>query len=159
MLRDRTRSSMTGAGRGRGRTDRASVAGKVQDGPSQRMRRVAEDIRHRLSAVLARTEFRDPDLIGVHLTVAEVRMSPDLKHATVFVSRLGNVPTDPLLPALKRVGPFLRSAIGQGMRTKFVPNLHFQPDLALDEATRINRLLHSPEVARDLPPAPEPDEA
>lgn len=145
MLRDRTRSGVS-----RGKPDRAGVTGKVQDGPTQRMRRVAEDIRHRLSAVLARTDFRDPDLIGVHLTVAEVRMSPDLKHATIFVSRLGNIPTDPLLPALKRVSPFLRSAIGQGMRTKFVPDLHFQPDQALDEATRINRLLHTPEVVRDL---------
>ncbi|MGC9269321.1 30S ribosome-binding factor RbfA [Acidiphilium sp.] len=157
MLRDRTRSGMTRGKPGRSHFDRATVTGKVQDGPTQRMRRVAEDIRHRLSAVLARTEFRDPDLIGVHLTVAEVRMSPDLKHATIFVSRLGNIPTDPLLPALKRVSPFLRSAIGQGMRTKFVPDLHFQPDHALDEASRINRLLHSPEVARDLPNEAEAD--
>ncbi|MDD2876874.1 MAG: 30S ribosome-binding factor RbfA [Acidiphilium sp.] len=151
MLRNRTRSGVAGK-------DRAGVTGKVAEGPTQRQRRVAEDIRHRLAAIFARTEFRDPDLIGVHLTVAEVRMSPDLKHATVFVSRLGNIPADPLLPALKRVGPFLRSAVGQGMRTKFVPDLHFQPDHALDEATRINRLLHTPEVTRDLPAAVKPDD-
>lgn len=77
-------------------------------------------------------------------------MSPDLKHATVFVSRLGQTDINRYLPALKRVTPFLRGAIGQGMRTKFVPDLHFQPDHALDEATRINELLHRPDVARDL---------
>lgn len=135
MLRDRNRSRVTA---------------REAEGPSQRQRRVAEDIRHRLAAIFARTEFRDPELTGAHITVAEVRMSPDLKHATVFVSHLGHADVDRLLPALKRVSPFLRGAVGQGMRTKFVPDLHFQPDHALDVATRINELLHSPEVARDL---------
>ena len=111
---------------------------------------MAEDLRHRLAELFARTEFRDPDLAGVHVTVAEVRMSPDLKHATVFVSRLGAADIERYLPALRRVGPYLRGAIGHGLRMKFVPELHFQPDHALDEATRINQLLHRPEVARDL---------
>ncbi|HEX7389282.1 MAG TPA: 30S ribosome-binding factor RbfA [Acidiphilium sp.] len=135
MLRDRSRSGLTG---------------KEAQGPSQRQRRVAEEIRHRLAELFTRTEFRDPELAGVHLTVAEVRMSPDLKHATVFVSRLGQSSVDPLLPALKRVTPFLRGAVGQGLRMKYVPDLHFQPDHALDVASRINEILHSPDVARDL---------
>lgn len=134
MLRDRSRSGVRGA----------------VEGPSQRQRRVAEDIRHRLAELLARTEFRDPDLANVHITVAEVRMSPDLKHATVFVSRLGATDIDRYLPALGRVSSFLRGAVGKGMRMKFVPELHFQPDHALDTATRINELLHRPEVVRDL---------
>ncbi len=147
MLRDRSRSGVS----------RAALGGKADQGPSQRQRRVAEDIRHRLAELFARTEFRDPDLAGVPLTVAKVRMSPDLKHATVFVSRLGHVSIDPLLPALKRVTPFLRSAVGQGMRMKFVPDLHFQPDHALDVATRINQILHSPDVKRDLEAPEKPD--
>ena len=134
MLRDRNRSGVRGGA----------------EGPSQRQRRVAEDIRHRLAELFARTEFRDPELAGVHITVAEVRMSPDLKHATVFVSRLGATDIDRYLPALKRIAPFLRGEIGHGLRMKFVPDLHFQPDHALDEATRINELLHRPEVMRDL---------
>lgn len=153
MLRNRSRTGVKGAG-----ADRARVTGKAADGPTQRQRRVAEDIRHRLAAVFTRTEFRDPDLAGVHMTVAEVRMSPDLKHATVFVSRLGNADVDRLLPALRRVSPFLRGAVGQGMRSKFVPDLHFQPDHALNVATRINEILHTPEVARDLDASRDPDE-
>ncbi|MCF3945513.1 30S ribosome-binding factor RbfA [Acidiphilium sp. AL] len=147
MLRDRSRSGVS----------RAALGGKADQGPSQRQRRVAEDIRHRLAELFARTEFRDPDLAGVRLTVAEVRMSPDLKHATVFVSHLGHADVDRLLPALKRVSPFLRGAVGQGMRTKFVPDLHFQPDHALDVATRINEILHSPDVVRDLGTSEKPD--
>lgn len=139
MLRDRSRSGLTG---------------KETQGPSQRQRRVAEEIRHRLAELFTRTEFRDPELAGVRLTVAEVRMSPDLKHATVFVSQLGQSSVDrsvdSLLPALKRVTPFLRGAVGQGLRMKYVPDLHFQPDHALDVASRINEILHSPEVTRDL---------
>ena len=134
MLRDRNRSGVRGGA----------------EGPSQRQRRVAEDLRHRLAEMFARTEFRDPDLAGVHITVSEVRMSPDLKHATAFVSRLGATDIDRYLPALKRVAPFLRGEIGHGLRMKFLPDLHFQPDHALDEATRINELLHRPEVVRDL---------
>lgn len=129
--------------------DRSGVRGGAE-GPSQRQRRVAEDIRHRLAELFARTTFRDPDLSDVHITVAEVRMSPDLKHATVFVSRLGATDIERYLPALGRVSSFLRGALGKGMRMKFVPDLHFQPDHALDEATRINQLLHRPDVVRDL---------
>lgn len=119
-------------------------------GPTQRQRRVAEEIRHRLADAFLRTEFRDPDLAGADLTVAEVRMSPDLRHATVFVSRLGDSDIDSLIPALGRAAPFLRGVIGHGLRLKFTPDLHFLPDHAIDEATRINEILHLPEVQRDL---------
>ncbi|HQT87273.1 MAG TPA: 30S ribosome-binding factor RbfA [Acidiphilium sp.] len=120
--------------------------------PSQRQRRVAEEIRHRLAEILIRTEFRDPALVGAQITVAEVRMSPDLKHATVFASVLGGGDITPMLPALKRAGPFLRGEIGRGLRLRVTPDLHFQPDAALDEATRINKLLAAPQVRRDLDP-------
>lgn len=127
------------------------------EGPSQRMLRVAEEVRHALSAVFAREEFRDPDLHGLHVTVTEVRASPDLKHMTAFVSALGKDLTKEQLAALKRVSPFLRREVAHAVRLKFAPDLHFQPDTALGYAMHIDEVLHRPEVQRDL--APEKDEA
>ena len=118
--------------------------------PSQRQLRVAEEIRHVLAGLFARTEFRDPDLAGVIITVTEVRISPDLKHATVFVTRLGRSDVDAVLPALKRAAPFLRGRIAHEVRLRVAPDLTFQPDTALDYAMHIDELLHAPEVARDL---------
>jgi ribosome-binding factor A len=118
--------------------------------PSQRQLRVAEEIRHILAEIFLRTEFHDSDLAKAHLTISEVRMSPDLKHAAVFVSLLGGRDVTPLLPVLKRVSPFLRSQIAPKIALRVTPDLKFLPDHALEEATRINNLLHAPEVARDL---------
>ena len=119
-------------------------------GPSQRQLRVAEEIRHILAEIQLRTEFHDPELSRAHLTISEVRTSPDLKHATVFLTQLGNQDVSPLLPALRRVAPFLRSQIAPKIGLRVVPDLKFLPDTALDEATKINQLLHAPEVLRDL---------
>jgi ribosome-binding factor A len=126
--------------------------GSARDGhgPSQRQLRVGEEIRHILAEILLRTEFHDPELSRAHLTISEVRTSPDLKHATVFLTRLGNQDVTPLLPALHRVAPFLRSQIAPKIGLRVVPDLKFLPDAALDEATKINQLLHAPEVLRDL---------
>jgi ribosome-binding factor A len=126
--------------------------------PSQRMLRVAEEIRHALSAVFAREEFRDPDLHGLHVTVTEVRASPDLKHVTAFVSALGKDLTKEQLAALKRVSPFLRREVAHAVRLKYAPDLHFQPDTALEYAMHINEVMHRPEVQRDLA-AKKDDEA
>jgi ribosome-binding factor A len=122
----------------------------AETGPSQRQLRVAEEIRHVLSDLFARTEFRDPDLAGEQITVTEVRIGPDLKRATAFVARLGRPDVDALLPALRRATPFLRAHVAHALRLKFAPDLSFQPDAALEYATKIERLLHSPEVERDL---------
>ena len=119
-------------------------------GPSQRQLRVAEQIRHRLAELFARGEFRDPELADAHLTVVEVRIGPDLKHATAYVSRLGRSDVDALLPALRRVTPFLRGEVAKVLRLKYAPDLTFQPDHTLDYAMKIDQLLHRPEVARDL---------
>jgi ribosome-binding factor A len=119
-------------------------------GPSQRQLRVAEEIRHVLAGLFERRDFRDPELADALLTVTEVRTSPDLKHATVYVSRLGRSDVDALLPALKRATPFLRGQVAHALRLKFAPDLSFQPDHALDQAAKIDQLLHAPEVARDL---------
>jgi ribosome-binding factor A len=119
-------------------------------GPTQRQLRVAEEIRHVLSAIFTRGEFRDPDLADVKITVTEVRISPDLKNATAFVARLGRTDVDKLLPALKRAAPYLRSQIAPELKMRAIPALSFQPDTALEYAMKIETLLHQPEVARDL---------
>ena len=123
---------------------------KRDAGPSQRQLRVAEEIRHVLAGLFERRDFRDPDLASAQITVTEVRMSPDMKHATVFVARLGRSDVDELLPVLKRAAPFLRSQVAHAVQLRYTPELSFQPDHALEYATKIDRLLHAPEVARDL---------
>jgi len=112
--------------------------------------RVAEEIRHVLSGVFTRNEFRDPDLAAAHITVTEVRISPDLKNATAFVSRLGRSDVDLLLPSLKRATPYLRGQVAKALRLRVAPDISFQPDLALDYAMKIDELMHRPEIARDL---------
>jgi ribosome-binding factor A len=128
------------------------------EGPSQRQLRVAEEIRHTLSAVFAREEFRDPDLHELRVTVTEVRASPDLKHVTAFVSALGKDLTKEQLAALRRVSPFLRREVARAVRLKYAPDLHFQPDTALEYASHINEVMHRPEVARDLVPRKDGEE-
>ena len=85
----------------------------VTAGPSQRQLRVSEEIRHVLSGVFARGEFRDTDLAAAHITVTEVRIAPDLKRATAFVSRLGRSDVEALLPNLQRVAPYLRGQLAK----------------------------------------------
>ena len=119
---------------------------------------MSEEIRHVLSQLFFRGEFRDPDLSGAKVTVTEVRISPDLKNATAFVARLGRSDIDELLPALKRAAPYFRVQLAHEMRLRVAPQVSFQPDTTLDYAMHIDSLLRVPEVARDLvPEAPEPD--
>ncbi|WP_203330448.1 30S ribosome-binding factor RbfA [Rhodovastum atsumiense] len=139
MLRNRD-----GAGLRHGGTQHSAKA------PSQRQLRVAEEIRHVLAGVFGRGEIRDPDLTDVAITVTEVRVSPDLKHATAFVVRLGRSDIAEKLPALKRAAPFLRGQLAHALRLRYAPELHFQVDTSLDNAMHIDALLHSPEVERDL---------
>ncbi len=119
-------------------------------GPSQRQLRVAEEVRHALSAVFTREEFHDPDLHDLHVTVTEVRASPDLKHMTAFVSGLGRDLTAAQFAGLRRVAPFLRTQVARAVRLKFAPELHFQPDTALNYAMHISEVLNRPEVRRDV---------
>jgi ribosome-binding factor A len=119
-------------------------------GPSQRQLRVAEEVRHVLSGIFGRGEFRDPDLATAQITVTEVRIGPDLKRATVFISRLGRSDAVALLPALLRATPYLRGQVAKALRLRIAPELAFQPDLALDYAMKIDELMHRPEIARDL---------
>jgi ribosome-binding factor A len=118
--------------------------------PTQRQLRVGEEIRHLLAGVFTRREFRDPDLASAVVTVTEVRISPDLRHATVFVTRLGRSDIGVLLPNLGRVAPYLRGVIAKALRLRVAPELSFQPDSSIEYAQHVSELLHRPEVARDL---------
>lgn len=118
--------------------------------PSQRQLRVAEEIRHVLAGVFARGEVRDPVLAGIVLTVTEVRLSPDLRHATVFVTRLGRSDVAEKLPALRHAAPFLRRELAHALSLRYAPDLSFQADTSLDYAMHVDELLHRPEVQRDL---------
>lgn len=112
------------------------------EGPSQRQLRAGELIRHALVDILAREEFRDPDLQGVSVTIGEVRTSPDLKHAPVFCSPLvGSDNPKAVADALNRASAFIRGRLGREIDMKFTPNLRFIPDTSYDEANAMDRLL------------------
>jgi len=121
--------------------------------PSQRQLRAGELVRHALVDILAREDLRDPALAGVSVTIGEVRCSPDLRHANVFVTALGMNGAEErsdLADALNRVGSFLRGRLGREIDMKFTPKLNFIPDRSYDEATAIDRLLDTPHVKQDL---------
>lgn len=118
--------------------------------PSQRQLRVGEEVRHVLSAVFLRGEFRDPALVGARITVTEVRASPDLKHMTAFISGLGRDVPPEQFAALKRAGAYFRTEVARAMRLRAAPDIHFQPDTALDYAMKMDEVFKRPEVARDL---------
>jgi len=119
-----------------------------------RQLRVGEEIRHCLAEIFGRGDLHDPELAGVSLTVTEVRISPDLRNATAFVLPFGGGDIDAALAALGRAAPYLRSRIGKQLRLRYLPTLSFRRDPSFDTATRIDEILRSPDVARDLA---EPD--
>lgn len=119
-------------------------------GGSQRQLRVGEIIRHALADMLIRGEVHDPVLEGHMITVPEVRMSADLRLATVYVIPLGGRDTEPVLAALERNKKFLRGEIAHRVNLKFAPEIRFRVDERFDEAERIEKLLRTPEVQRDL---------
>ncbi len=118
--------------------------------PSQRPLRVGEELRHALVQLLAADEIRDPDLQGTMLTVTEVRMSPDLRNATIFFTPLGGDRAQEILKALKRAGPFIRGRIAQAIQMRVAPQLWFELDKSFDAAGRIETVLKDPLVRRDL---------
>lgn len=125
-------------------------AGSPPGQRSQRQLRVGEELRHTIARILERGEIRDPDVAGRTITVTEVTVSPDLRAATVFVVPLGGGDVAPVLAGLKRVVPFLRRAVAREVKLRVVPDFSFQPDTSFDEAERIERILNSPAVRRDL---------
>jgi ribosome-binding factor A len=118
--------------------------------PSQRALRVGELVRHALAEMLTRGEVHDP-VIETHLiTVPEVRMSPDLRLATIFVMPLGGRDAKDVIGALDRNRRYLRGEIARRVNLKFAPEIRFRVDDRFDEAERIEKLLQSPQVKRDL---------
>jgi ribosome-binding factor A len=121
-------------------------------GGSQRQLRVGEIVRHAVADILAQGGVHDPELEGHIITVPEVRMSPDLKLATVYVMPLGGKDTEKVIAALARNKKFLRGEVAHRVNLKFAPDLRFRVDERFDEAERIEKLLRTPAVQRDLKP-------
>ena len=117
---------------------------------SVRLLRVGEQVRHVLSDVLMRGEIHDPILASHSVSVTEVRMSPDLRHATVFVKPLLGADEGEVLAALKRNVKYLRGEVAKRVNLKFSAQLKFLADESFDEASHIDAILRRPEVARDL---------
>jgi ribosome-binding factor A len=118
--------------------------------PSQRQLRAGELIRHALAEILARGEVHDPVLENHVITVPEVRMTPDLRLATIYVMPLGGKDAKDVVDALERNKRFLRGEIAHRVNMKFAPEVRFRIDERFDEAARIEKLLHTPQVKRDL---------
>ncbi|THD70184.1 30S ribosome-binding factor RbfA [Phenylobacterium sp.] len=124
-------------------------------GPSQRQLRAGELMRHALVEILRAQEITDPDIAGVSITLTEVRMSPDLRNATVFVEPLGGGEhAAVVVKALNRHHKFLRGRLGHAVDMKFTPALKFLHDETFDAAARMSRLFDDPRVAQDLKPRP-----
>ena len=136
-------------------------------GPSQRQLRAGELIRHALVDVLREEEIHDEALTGVSITVTEVRLSPDLKHATCFVEPLGagveaaetSGHESEIIKALNAHAKFLRGVLGKHIDMKFTPDLRFRHDESFDAAMRIDRLFDDPRVRADLERRDEEGEA
>jgi ribosome-binding factor A len=118
--------------------------------PTQRALRAGELVRHAVAEILSRGDVHDPVLEGHLITVPEVRMSPDLRLATVYVMPLGGKDTKDVLAALDRNKKYLRGEVAHRVNLKFAPDLRFLLDERFDEAERINKLLRTPAVRRDL---------
>ena len=124
--------------------------GKTGRAPSQRQLKVGELIRHALAEIFSRGDLIDEVLARHSLTVPEVRMTPDLKLATVFVMPLGGGEAKEVVAHLEQHKRFLRGELARRVSLKFMPELRFKLDTSFERSARIDELLASPEVARDL---------
>src|SRR5271169_4771102 len=119
-------------------------------GGSQRQLRVGELIRHELADMLSRGDIHDPVIAAHMITVPEVRMSPDLRLATIYIMPLGGRDVKDVIDALDRNKRYVRGEIARRVNLKFAPEIRFRPDERFDEAERIEKLLRTPAVQRDL---------
>ena len=117
-------------------------------GPRQRQLRVGEDLRHHLSAILARQETHIPELDQVSITISEVSVSPDLANARIYVMTLGGIDIDKVLPVLNQVAPMLRHHLASNVHLRRLPVLKFVADESYDTADRIARLFSSIQTDR-----------
>ncbi|OLP52689.1 ribosome-binding factor A [Rhizobium rhizosphaerae] len=119
--------------------------------PSQRMLRVGEQVRAAITQVLQRGEVRDPVIETTVISISEVRMSPDLKIATAYVTPLGVADHSETIEALNRNAKFIRGRLGPQLRQmKYMPEVRFRDDTSFDNYKKIDELLRSPDVVRDL---------
>ena len=123
---------------------------QASSGPSPRQLRVGELVRHALADMLARGEVHDPVVESHMITVPEVAMTADLRLATIYVMPLGGRDAKPVVEALERNKKFLRGEIARRINLKFAPDIRFRFDERFDEAERIEKILRTPEVRRDL---------
>jgi len=140
-------------GRGPGGGARGGRRTGRQDGPlgpSQRQLRVGEMLRHALADILRQNEVRDPALDGVSVTITQVKPSPDMRYATVYCEPLGGENAREVVAALNRHKGFLRGEMGHRIAMKFTPDLRFVEDQSFAEAQKIETILKSPDVQRDL---------
>ena len=119
---------------------------------SVRLLRVGEQVRHALSEILMRGDVHDETLASHSVSITEVRMSPDLRHATVFVKPLLGADEEDVLKALRKHVRYLRGEVSNRVNTKYAADLKFLADESFDEGSHIDSLLRSPSVARDLDP-------
>jgi ribosome-binding factor A len=131
-------------------TRKKSHRDTIAPGGSQRQLRVGELVRHAMAELLARGEVHDPVIEGHLITVPEVRMTADLRLATIYIMPLAGRDADEVLAALERNKKFLRGEIAHRINLKFAPDIRFRVDERFAEAERIDKLLRSPEVKRDL---------
>ena len=122
----------------------------LKKGPTQRQLRVGEMLRHALCEVLMRGDIRDADLAGVSVTITEIKPSGDMRYASVFCEPLGGKNADKIVKALNRHKAYLRGEMGRLIALKFTPELRFVEDKSFAEADKIETILQSPEVRRDL---------
>ena len=119
-------------------------------GPSQRQLRVGELIRHAMAEMLSRGDIHDPTIESHMITVPEVAMTVDLRLATIYVMPLGGRDAKPVIEALERNKKYLRGEIARRINLKFAPDIRFRFDERFDEAERIEKILRTPQVRRDL---------
>ena len=131
----------------------------TQEGRSVRLLRVGEQVRHVLAGLLIRGEVHDNVLASHQVSVTEVRMSPDLRHATVFVRPLLGTDMDAVLKALRTNTAYLQGEVARSVNLKYAARIKFLPDDSFDEGARIDALLRTPAVARDLDPPESANEA
>ena len=124
--------------------------GHSRRGPSQRQLRVGESLRKALSEIFLRSEIADPDLAGAAITVSEVRTSPDLKNATIYVLPLGGDNEDLVVAALERHKKFVRGELARRISLRHMPELTFELDATFNQSDAVDALLRTPRVAQDI---------
>ena len=123
----------------------------------QRQLRIGEELRHALAEIIADNSLSDPDLVGRMVTVTSVKISPDLRNATIFILPFGGGDAEIVVRALNRAAGYFRGELAHAVEMRVSPQLRFKIDDSFDEASRIEKLLHDPVVRADLAKKPEPE--